>query len=344
MNLTGSLAAATAAPRRGWRNPMRLLREHIKGWWESRLPRSDTHVLTQRNVYILPSRAGFMFAITLVTLLLASINYQLNLGYVLTFLLAGSGVVSMHITHNTLRGLQMHLRTASPVFAGESALIEVVLAAPANDRQARHGIGLKCDAAGDEHLSWIDVPAGGQAKAHIGFTATRRGLMPLPTLAIHTRFPLGLFRAWTIWRPASSCLVYPRPEHPAAPLPTALPSAGQSTQRRASGQGDTEGVRSYRRGDSPRIVVWRKAAKLMEAGGSLLSRDTSSALQQQLWLDWQATGPLDPEARLSRLTAWVLRADQIGLAYGLQLPGLSLAPDHGDSHRRQCLEALALWQ
>ena len=29
----------------------------------------------------------------------ASINYQLNLGYVLTFLLAGSGVVSMHVTH-----------------------------------------------------------------------------------------------------------------------------------------------------------------------------------------------------------------------------------------------------
>ena len=34
----------------------------------------------------------------MLVLLLASINYQLNLGYILTFLLAGSGVVSMHIT------------------------------------------------------------------------------------------------------------------------------------------------------------------------------------------------------------------------------------------------------
>ena len=56
-----------------------------------------------------------MFALTLVVLLLASINYQLNLGYVLTFLLAGSGVVSMHVTHGTLRGLTLHLR---PVGAG----------------------------------------------------------------------------------------------------------------------------------------------------------------------------------------------------------------------------------
>ena len=66
--------------------------------------------LTQGNVYILPTRAGWMFGLTLLVLLLASVNYQLNLGYMLTFLLAGSGVVSMHITHGTLRGLTLHLR------------------------------------------------------------------------------------------------------------------------------------------------------------------------------------------------------------------------------------------
>ena len=337
-------AGIQVPPPRPWPQPLDWLQQRIKAWWESRLPRSDTHVLTQRNVYILPSRAGFMFAVTLVTLLLASINYQLNLGYVLTFLLAGSGVVSMHLTHNTLRGLQLHLRPVAAVFAGDPAAIEVVLAAPAQDRQPRYGIGLKCDAAGDEQLSWVDVPAGAQTTAHIAFITRQRGLQPLPSIALHTRFPLGLFRAWTIWRPATRCLVYPRPEHPAAPLPPAQALAGAATQRRASGQGDTEGVRGYRRGDSPRIIVWRKAAKLMEAGGDLLSRDTSTAVQQQLWLDWQATGTLDTEARLSRLCAWVLRADQVGLAYGLQLPGLSLPPDHGEVHRRQCLEALALWQ
>src|SRR4051794_18802540 len=78
-----------------------------QGWWEARHQRSDTLVLTQTNIYILPTRAGFMFALTLVTLLLASINYQLNLGYVLTFLLASSGVVSMHLTHGALRGLRL---------------------------------------------------------------------------------------------------------------------------------------------------------------------------------------------------------------------------------------------
>jgi uncharacterized protein (DUF58 family) len=337
--------AALAAPPPRRRNPLAVWRQRLGQWWASRQPRSDLHLLTQRNVYILPTRAGFMFALTLLTLLLASINYQLNLGYVLTFLLAGSGVVSMHLTHNTLRGLRLHLKPVQPVFAGEAALIEVVLTAPAGDRRARHGIGLQCVVDGEAPASpvWVDVPAGGQVQAHIGVVLPSRGLHRLPTLTASTRFPLGLFRAWTVWRPAASCLAYPKPEHPAAPLPAGEAVSGAAQRHRASAGGETEGVRGYRRGDPPKLIVWKKAAKLLDSGGDLLSRDTHSAARQQLVLGWQAAGGGSTEERLSRLAAWVLRADQLGLPYGLNLPGVERAPDLGDAHRRACLEALALW-
>ena len=108
-------------------NPAARVRERFRRWWQSRLPLSDVLVLTQRNVYILPTRPGFVFAATLVVLLIASINYQLNLGYLLTFLLAGAGVAGMHITHATLRGLTLRLKPPPPVFAGEAALLEVTL-------------------------------------------------------------------------------------------------------------------------------------------------------------------------------------------------------------------------
>ena len=90
-------------------NPLGLIRQRFTRWWQARLPLSDTVTLTQRNVYILPTRPGFMLAGTLLVLLIASINYQLNLGYLLTFLLAGSAVVGMHVCHATLRGLTLHL-------------------------------------------------------------------------------------------------------------------------------------------------------------------------------------------------------------------------------------------
>ena len=91
-------------------NPAALVRARFRHWWQARLPLSDTQLLTQRNVYILPTRPGFMLGLTLLVLLVASINYQLNLGYLLTFLLAGSAVVGMHVCHATLRGLTLNLR------------------------------------------------------------------------------------------------------------------------------------------------------------------------------------------------------------------------------------------
>ena len=61
-------------------------------------------MLGQRRVYILPTSAGLMFGVTLVLLLIGSINYNLSLGYVLTFLLAGIGIVSMlHTWRNLAR-------------------------------------------------------------------------------------------------------------------------------------------------------------------------------------------------------------------------------------------------
>ena len=101
-----------------WSNPAALVYRRVESWWHARLPRSDTLLLTQRNVYILPSRPGLMFMLTLLVLLLASINYQLNLGYLLTFLLAGAGVVGMYLTHSNLRGLTLKLKAPQPVFAG----------------------------------------------------------------------------------------------------------------------------------------------------------------------------------------------------------------------------------
>jgi uncharacterized protein (DUF58 family) len=322
-------------------NPFAWVQGRFRAWFQSRLPRTDSLLLTQRNVYILPTRAGLMFAATLVVLLLASINYQLNLGYVLTFLLAGSGLVSMHVTHNTLRGLSLHLRPVAPVFAGEPAALEAVLTSPAS---LRYGIGLKVLAADDRALGFIDVPAGGQAVAHLSFVPERRGWHEVPTLSAETRFPLGLFRAWTVWRPAAQVLAYPAPERPAPALPAARAVPGGPTQSRSADGGEIEGVRAYRRGDPLKLVFWKKAAKTLEAGGDLVSRDTSTSVQQQLWLEWQACGGLAPEERLSRLSAWTLAAQRAGVEYGLRLPGQDIEPAEGEAQRRRCLEALALWR
>jgi uncharacterized protein (DUF58 family) len=312
-------------------------RQRLRHWFESRLPRSDTWTLTQRNIYIVPTRAGLMFALVLVVMLLATINYQLSLGYVLTFLLAGAGFVSMHLTHGTLRGMTLHLKPPASGFAGQPMALEVVLAGATRDQ---YGVGLGLEHAPDRsHDVFVDVPAGGQATAHLAFTPPARGWHALPTLRVETRFPLGLFRAWSVWRPAARALAWPVPESPMAPWPASPNAAGDAAPQQHSGSGEFDGVRSYRRGDPLKRIVWKKVAK----GGDLVSRDHVSAVQLELWLDWQQAQVPGTEPRLSRLAAWVVAADAAGVPHGLRLPGLEIAPGNGTAHRRASLDALAAW-
>jgi uncharacterized protein (DUF58 family) len=318
-------------------NPAALVQRRFRAWWQARLPLTDTLTLTQRNVYILPTRPGFMLAATLVVLLVGSINYQLNLGYLLTFLLAGSAAVGMHVCHATLRGLTLSLMAPPPQFAGAAATLSIVLN---NSRgSVRHGIGLAVlDATHEDHWTWTDVPAQGSCTVQVAFQPGRRGLHRVPPLTAETRFPLGTFRVWTVWRPAAQVLVYPAPEPFPPPLPPGEPRAGGLTLSPAQNSGEFEGVRAYRRGDPLKMVVWKKAAKSDE----LVSRDTMQAQRYELWLDDAQVGLPEREARLSRLAAWVLQAEKLGQDYGLRLPGQQLAPGTGEAHKRRCLEALAL--
>src|SRR5690606_31277297 len=160
--------SASHAPRRtqplGW-HLITALRGRWTRWWQARLPLTDTLLLTQRNVYILPTGAGWMLALTLLVLLVAAINYQLNLGYLVTFLLAGSAAASIHLCHATLRGLTLHLLVPQPQFLGNAAVLEVQL--HSTRRSARHGIALAVRGSGQWTLT--DVPAGGSATVQVAF-------------------------------------------------------------------------------------------------------------------------------------------------------------------------------
>lgn len=315
---------------------MGLLRR-LEDWFVARLPEADTWTLGQRNIYILPTRGGWTFAALLLLILVTAINYQLNLGYVLAFLLTGAAAVSMHVTHASLRGLTLRIRPGPPGYAGEPLLLEVVLDSP--DR-ARHALAVRWRERGRRGQTWtaVDVPAGGQAGATLSVVPQRRGWHTVPPIVVETGFPFGFFRAWTVWRPTSRLLAWPRPEHPAPLLPAAQAAPGEQPSAQRAPGGELDGVRPWRRGDTLRQVVWKKVAR----SGELVSRETAASGSRELWLDW-ALASGDTEARMSRLAAWIEQAERRGLVWGLRLPGVELQAAQGDSHRRLALERLATW-
>ncbi|MDD2883122.1 MAG: DUF58 domain-containing protein [Rhodoferax sp.] len=315
-------------------NPLRFLKARIQTWWLSRLPFADHITLNQHNVYILPTRAGLMLAVTLLVLLVASINYQLNLGYLLTFLLAGCALVAMHVAHATLRGLTMHLIVPDACYTGATAQFFINLQ---NDRKRpRYGVSIAVQGLGH----WVDTDVAAQSgtSVQLAFTPPRRGLHRLPTLTARTLFPLGTFRVWALWRPAAQVMVYPAPETHPPPLPASSAQSGKRSIPGVQQAGEPDGLRPYRRGDALKAIVWKKAAKT----GELVSRDQTALQALQLWLEPPLTQLNPLEAQLSRLCAWVLMAEKQGLRYGLRLAGQEIAPANGAAHQQRCLQALAL--
>ena len=211
------------------------VRGRWRAWWGARQQPLERQTLTQRNIYIVPTRAGLAFCATLLLLLVASINYQLSLGFALTFLLAGSAAASMHMTHGSLRGLTLHLKPIAPTFAGEAATLEMIVTNPG---AARHGVGFGLDLGTRPiALSYAEIVPGGQTSIHLGWLAPGRGLHALPLVRAESRYPFGLFRAWMIWRPAGQLWVYPKPESPVPAWPASESMQDEEDARPRPGSG-----------------------------------------------------------------------------------------------------------
>src|SRR6056300_705276 len=96
-----------------------FLGQRFGRWLDRRIPPSPQITLSQRNIFIFPTRTGFAFGGLISLLVLAAINYQASLVYGVAFLLGSTFLVTILYTFRNLSGLRMELAGARPGFVGE---------------------------------------------------------------------------------------------------------------------------------------------------------------------------------------------------------------------------------
>lgn len=293
--------------------------------------------LGQRRIFILPTGGGILYAMALVVMLLGAINYTLALGHALVFLLVGIGLVAMIHTFRNLHALTISPGRCEPVFAGETANFELILD---NDRSTpRLALEFAADPA---RTVLVTVNGKNRTKMKVPVLTEKRGWLDLPRVRLATRYPLGLFVAWSYLQPSLRCLVYPSPL--AVPLPEASATEASGERSGDGGQEDFAGFRERQPADSPRHIAWKASARQGETQ-PLLVKQFAGGAQLELILDWELTPADWPlEKRIACLTGWVLAAEAAQASYGLRLPGQHIASGHGEQHQSTCLKALALFQ
>lgn len=294
-------------------------------------PVDDAITLTHRRIFILPTQRGLGMLLLIVILLLIAFVYNNNLAYLLTFLLASVFFITILHTFKSLAGLVVQAGQTKSVFAGEAAGFDIHIHNPHATERPHCQIKL-------------DKPQSFTLKAYSKTTQTlysltqKRGWHSAGTVTVFSTYPLGLFYAWSPLRFNTKTLVYPKPSTIELPFPE-TPSADTGLSINHKGADDFYGLQEYQAGDSIRHIHWKAFAK----GQGLFSKQYSgSGTSAEVWLHYDYAAGHDTEQRLSQLCRWVIDAERAEIRYGLVLPNVKFMPDHGSTHYRHCLEALAL--
>jgi len=289
--------------------------------------------LTRDRVYIIPTKAGMIYALLLIVLLIGSVNYEKSLGFILTFLLTGLGNVVMLASWRNLAGLELKSSDTAAIFSGDTATFNVLL--KNNQPLNRYSIGAS-QLGVDYDL--VDCPENSQQLISFKVKSSKRGELNAGRFRLYSEFPTGLFVTWTWVDLSMSCIVYPSPDDS---------EINNIVDTSESGENDTAGyglenfhqLRKYHLGDKLNRVSWKAYAK----NDTLYTKQFIGSKPTTQWINWDDIPARNIEHRLSIMTALIIDANKNNQRYGLKLPSKTIQADSGDQHYHLCLTELALY-
>ncbi len=312
---------------------MKLIQK-LQHWLLKRVSKQKNARLSAQNIYILPTREGIIFAVLILIMLSAAINFNNSLIFFITFLLASTAIICMYMTQKNLLYLNFSIGHVKPVFCHESIQIPLRISQDKISQRTRFSIAITLE----KQCEMTDVLPHDTTLLQLKMISQKRGYANIPPFEIATIFPLGLFRAWANIELDSDTLVYPHPAKNCLYHPeTGMEGEGQGEKGR--GQDDFDGFKTYQVGESLKHVHWKAYAR--EQG--LLSKIFTGSISHEYWIRWNEFNHHDIEYKLSQICRLLIDAEQRGDRYGLELPLQTIAIDQGYQHQHRCLKAIALF-
>ena len=313
-------------------------KRRLSTWFEGRLVRRvqalDQHELTSRRIYIFLTTEGGLFALTLLCLFLAGVNYANNLVLGLCFFLVAVFVVSFHVTHAQLLKLRVKLIETMPAEVGSVAVVTLEL-------QERLGRGrqLRCELLGQRAVECSLLEE--REVLELSLVGERTGLCELPALKVSSCYPFGLTRSWAYMRLKTPVFFWPKPFETRVP-----PLESEHQQKKAEpeplsalgGSEDFDRLRQHEPGEGTRRISWRHYAR----GQGLLSLQFSESKAHGRCLSYARTKGASADARYGELVHWVTTYARMNKPFSLKIGAHTLKQGSGRLHELEALRRIAI--
>ncbi len=312
---------------------------HLQTYLLKRTSKQEKVSLTNKNIYILPTKQGFFYAFILLLMLLTAINFSNSLIFLLTFFLASLGLVSMLFTQKSLLGLSFQTAIAQPVYCKQNSLIPLYFSLANTSTNDKEILPSCFIISYDNVKQTIDIFEQKEAII-LSIKTTQRGYVNMPPITVSSTFPFGLFYAWSNIKLTTKSLVYPQPIPSKINIKSNQSNNLQGENSPKKGIDDFFGLDKYITGQSLKHIHWKAYAKEQ---GLYIKTFSSGEYADKYWFDISLFKPqISVEKRLSYLCYFINQAAKNNDYYGLKLNQKVVPINHGDKHKQQCLALLAL--
>ncbi len=347
-----------------------LWRQRVAHWLARRIPPAPSLTLGYRNLFILPTPLGYQYLLLVGTLFILGTNYQNNLILALAYLLLSLFITTLLYCHQNLVGLELKALPTTPRFVGESASFEVAL----STQRTRYALQLMPHRPPVKRGWWHSLlnkqperrqrprlllqeqlpQLTEQGKLCVTLHPWRRGWLQAGRLEISSRFPLGLFKCWSLIDLQLATLIYPTPlachmqpliSDPGDKSTQTNPAAHdeishQLTRTHSQKVEELSGLRPYKPGEAMSLIAWKQVAQ----GRGMVSKEFASEERSACWLSLAQAPGHTLEEQLSALCYQVQELTKQGQHFGLRLNEVRLAPGSGPDQLTQALHSLATYR
>tara|TARA_R110002126_G_scaffold163858_1_gene311738 strand:- start:3538 stop:4488 length:951 start_codon:yes stop_codon:yes gene_type:complete len=295
-------------------------------WLDNRQPKAREVILSQKIIYILPSRFGLWYILLLVLLYLLGTNYQNNLILLMSYMLVSVLLLALTLAWRNLHQLTVSCAPVLSAYAEETLMVPVSLQSSQPRQQ------LQCYFSDRQQSVLL---ADGAPQLMVPLATRQRGFYPLPRLTLHSFYPFGLFNCKSLLNLDYHYWVFPKPLATDSEL-----NEGQDTGNKHNVAEDYDTIRAYQSGDSLKLMLWKRLAR--DPANPVVKHAPATPQPEPDWITIPALSGAPLELALSKACYLMLQLEQRGKPYGLRLNGNKISPACGQQHLERCLRELAL--